>query len=224
MPQPWLDAGVPEQIDALIARVRAYNAQLVCIDNLGLISGGRDENTSGMIQVLQGLRRLAESTGAAVVPVHHQRKNTGIVARAGDALRGYSGIEAAFDLCLVVSREQGSNLIEIKSTKTRDIDVPPFGAYFEYSWKPGTKELATATFYGQQVIDDQSDRAIESTIIDVLTDTPDITQTKLKDAVQEALPKVGKHRVIAVLDRLAATNKLATKKGKRNAWIYSLPS
>jgi hypothetical protein len=223
LPRPPFDAGDAAQIDLLIGRVRRLGAKFLGLDNLGTISGGRDENSSQMIEVMSGLRYLTECTGAAVLVNHHQRKGFGHGGRAGDTLRGHSSIEAAIDLALQVTRDEHSDLVTIKSTKTRDVDVADFGAYFDYTWKPESQELATATFWGQVVADTSSDRAIENAILDVLHGGPDgITQTALKKVVRESLPDVGSNRIAAFADRMAASGILAVRKGKDNAKLYSV--
>lgn len=58
-----------------------------------------------MIKVLGHFRQLVEETGAAVVLIHHQREGHHSGGRAGDALRGYSSIEAALDLVTRLRRK-----------------------------------------------------------------------------------------------------------------------
>lgn len=100
MPSPGLDASDAASVANLAAR--AMNAQVIIIDNLGTVSGGIEENSSGMIEVMKNLRWLAEITRACVIVIHHQRKtiNSGGKTRSGDALRGHSSIEAAIDIAL----------------------------------------------------------------------------------------------------------------------------
>ena len=210
MPSPWLDASDNGAMTDLLNRITARAVKLVVIDNLGTVSGKADENSGDMIPVMSHMRRLVEESGATVVILHHERKGNGTIGRAGETLRGHSSIEASLDLALLVSRDPHAESIEIKSTKTRDIDVPDFGATFTYTWKDGTKDLATAGFWGEVVQDTTSDRAIESAVLDVLSsnkDTP-LSQSALKKAVKETLPDVGVNRIAKVADRMVSAKKI----------------
>ena len=139
MPTPFFNAGNSKDVTDLEQRIRLMNIKLVVIDNLGIISSGVDENSDQMITIMGNLRCLAEKTGAAIVIIHHQRKYTG-KGRAGETLRGHSLIAAAIDLALLVTREEGSDTLRIKSTKDRDVEVLPIAADFTFEHKIGTKE------------------------------------------------------------------------------------
>ena len=49
MPSPWFDAGNKTHIEDLARIIHRHKAKLVVIDNLGVISGGVDENTNAII-------------------------------------------------------------------------------------------------------------------------------------------------------------------------------
>jgi hypothetical protein len=219
MPVPPLNAGDPVHVDLLATR--ASGAGLIVIDNLRTVSGGIDENSSQMSEVMFNLRWLAELTGAAVLVIHHERKSNGFAGRSGDALRGHSSIEAAIDLALRVEREPYSDLITVVSTKTRGLEVLPFSCAFTYD-KSLDGALNTAAFYGVESEDNQSNYAIEREIIDALKLEP-MNQSKLWGAVHEVLPDVGKNRIIDQIKRLVSSDKISVKTGNQNAKIYSLP-
>ena len=223
MPNPWLDASDQLSIEELILRVKRLKARLVVIDNLGTITGKADENSAEMVQVMSRLRYLAESTQACVIVLHHQRKGAGMQARAGDALRGHSSIEAALDLALLVEREEHSEEILVKSTKTRDLDVFPFGAVFECTHKNGTKELETAFFYGVEVEDKTSAKAIEAAVIDALQIKAPLNQRDLIDSCKSRLATVGINRIRAGIDALVNLGTVLKTTGARNASFYDLP-
>lgn len=222
MPSPWLNAGNHRDVENLIQRVNDRGVKFLIIDNLGLISGGADENSAEMIHVMGNLRLLAERTGAAVVPIHHERKNTGAGGRAGDAVRGHSSIEAALDLALQVEREQHSNVITIKSTKTRDVDVMPFGAEFFYEHKTETGELSKALFASHEVEDNLSDNAIEKAIRDALTASPLVNQAELVEKVKAQGIEAGKNRIGPIANRLANLGRIVVNHGPRGSRLYSL--
>lgn len=222
MPTPWLDATDPDAIDALIGRVNDLLAGLVFIDNLGTVSGGADENSAEMIQVLANFRRLAESTGAAVVLVHHQRKSSGFSARAGETLRGHSSIEAALDLALLVEREEGSEQVTARSTKSRGLDVPPFGALFTYEHREGTRELGRARFFGTAVEDTSPGAMAQRAIMGALKDAGEpMTKGALVQAAKER-EGVGTNRLRGAIDRMAEDGTLTMTPGVRNAQLYTL--
>jgi hypothetical protein len=199
-----------------------YDTKLLIVDNLGTVTGDAEENSGEMVQVMSQFRQLAEETGAAVVLVHHQRKSNGTVGRAGENLRGHSSIEASLDLALLVEREEYSDTIAIKATKTRGEDVLPFSATFTYNQDPDTKELKTAKFYGIATEDTKSTSAIENVIRENLTGQR-MNKTALQKAVKEDLPDIGVNRIRDVIDRMAGTGKIKTETGKNNTEkVYTL--
>ena len=217
---PPLDASDPASIAILAARVTG--AGLVVIDNLGTISGGVEENASGMRLVMSNLRWLAETTGAAVVLIHHQRKSNGTIGgRAGDALRGHSSIEAALDYALLVDREPYSNQITVKSTKSRSREIAPFTAYFAFETN-STGDLVTAQFFSIEPEDNASNYAIEREIKAALEGNP-MTITALWQAVKTALPEVGRPRILDQIRKLEDENRIHMTPGAKNAKVYSLP-
>lgn len=220
--RPWLMAGEPDSVHGLAEAIKARGVRLVVIDNLGTITGGIDENTSGMVPVLGNLRELAEDTGAAVVLIHHERKgtvssNTG--GRHGESVRGHSSILAALDAALLVEREAGSNIITVRSTKTRSVPVVPFSAQWTYEHKPGTKELATGRFYGLgEDTEHVTDAAITRAIIGG-SEKP-VKQGELVDAVHKAMPGAGVNRIRKLIDIARLEGHLAATTGDKGARIY----
>jgi hypothetical protein len=220
MPSPWLDGGNKASMGDLELRMIERGIKLLFVDNLGVISGDADENSGDMVDVMSQFRQLAENTGAAIVLIHHQRKNTGTLGRAGESLRGHSSIEAALDLALLVEREELSDTINIKATKVRGDDVLPFSAVFTFSHRPDG-ELDQAQFFGIAAEDNRSGAAIEREIMVSLLNTS-LNKTDLTRAVKETLKDVGVNRIRDMIDRLAATGKLYIANGKNNTEkIYS---
>lgn len=222
MPNPWLDSGNLHHIENLIRRINGLEAKLICIDNLGLVTGGMDENTSEMIGIMSNLRFLSEQTGAAVTVIHHERKSSSTGERSGASLRGHTSIEASLDLALQVEREQHSNIVTIKSTKTRDIDILPFGSEFRYEHKVGTGELSTALFVPYEIEDTLSDHAIEMAIKDVLAASPLLNQTELVSKVKTTGIEAGKHRIRPIAERMADLGRIVVSHGPRGSKLYSL--
>ena len=220
MPNPWLDASNKGSIGRLIIRAKEAGTKLIIIDNLGTISGGMEENSGAMIRVMSLLRQLAEETGAALILIHHQRKAVALRnARAGEALRGHSSIEAAIDLGLHIERDD--KIVTIKSTKTRRVDVLPFSAYFTFEHKAGTKDLQTAKFFSLEVEDTSSDTAIQHEIESALTGCT-MNKTELAKTVKEELTTIGINRIRNYIDKAASEGKIKTQEGKKGGLIYIL--
>lgn len=223
MPTPWLDASNAESMGSLGNRVKALGARLVVIDNLKDVSGGVDENSAEMGDVMSQCRRLAEDTRAAVSLIHHQRKGNGFAGRAGDSLRGHSSIEAALDLALLVEREENADSIRMKATKVRGAEVLPFGAMFTFEHKPGTKELRCTKFFGMPIEDLASDTAIRRTVIELVGENPRIAKGELKEKTKAILANVGLTRIANAVDYLASQGQLRMTTGERGAKLYDLP-
>lgn len=223
MPTPWLNATETLMIEELCLRATRLGIKLLVIDNLGTITGEADENKGEMIQVMANLRYIAERADLALILLHHQRKSNGATGRPGETMRGHSSIEAALDLALLIEREEHSDTITIRSTKTRDIDVHPFGACFTYTHKPNTKELETAYFEGVEIEDQTSNKAVENAIIDSLTAKRPQTQKELTISVKQRLATVGVHRIQTTIKNLESLGTITSTPGPHYSVLYDLP-
>lgn len=224
MPTPWLDGSDYDSIQYMAGIAQGLQAKLIVIDNLRDISGGVEENNAAMGDVMSNFRRLCEDLDAAVIVIHHQRKNYGMQARAGDTLRGHSSIEAALDLALLIERDEHAETVTISATKVRGEDVLPFGAMFAFDHKEGTKELREVKFYGLAVEDIGSDAALRRTILETVMITPKMNKGALSKDVKELLGTVGINRIRQMIDILASEGALALSTGPTNAKVYSVPS
>ena len=224
MPNPWLDCNDKTAVEELKQRIKRLGVQFVGVDNLGVISGDADENRADMAKVMANLRDLVETCQIAMLIIHHQRKAMSSTngTRAGESLRGHTSIEAALDLALLVEREEQSEKLIIKSTKTRDVDVYPFGAEFDYTHRPGTKELETARFWGLEIDNPKSISAIEAAAIDIVSQQGPINRTMLVQAVMKATG-AGRAAVRNTVDNLTALGTFKVTTGKFNAVWYEIP-
>ena len=218
MPHPWLDATDPGSIEAMILRAREWGVHNIYIDNLGVISGGADENSAEMIKVMSGLRHLSEGAEAAVNAIHHSRKSNGFNSRTGETMRGHSSIEAMIDMSFEVVREAYSDLITVKPAKMRRKDVLPFSAVWTYE-DNDNDELVSAGFFGTEAEDDQSNTAIDREINLALMGTV-MNKTDLATAVKKALNDVGVNRIRNRIDRLTAAKKLIRSQGSKTEQLY----
>jgi len=67
MPNTWLDSSDSDSMAKLGERVKRLETKLLIADNLGVISGGVDENSIKMATVMSNWRRLAETYNMAIV-------------------------------------------------------------------------------------------------------------------------------------------------------------
>jgi len=231
MPSPWLDLTKSNPRDnhreQLAGYVQQYDAQLVVLDNLGVISGDADENAADMAGVMAALRWVAETTGAALVVIHHQRKGAvGGKQRNGDSLRGHSSIEASLDLALRVERDaDDSNLLSVEATKARGVSVDPFGARFSFNHKPTTHDLETACFFGETPSNLSPDQQARNAISDVLSAQGALNQKTLVAEVQAHLgsTKIGRDRILRNLAILVSRGLVAEQQGAlKNAKMYAV--
>lgn len=189
---------------------------IVIIDNLGCVLGDTDENSHGMASIMSNFRTYAERYGIAFVIIHHQRKTNGkSKGRAGESLRGHSSIEAALDLALLVEREEDSNRINIKSTKTRGVDVRPFSAFFRF--RSNESELEQAWFEG--VDSNDIERRTEKLILKFLA-TGEKNKKQLEESCKGEDKKATPQQVGNALQRLMKSKQIGEKPGKRKEKLY----
>lgn len=183
MPMPWLDASKTGLIMNLAKLVRYHKIKLTLIDNLGLISGDTEENSSEMTQVMGNLRWLAEETETAVAVIHHQRKSNGLGTKQ-ESLRGHSSITASLDLALLIERKEGEDDITMIPTKVRGYQpFPAIGAMFTYQHRANTYDLESARFFGVAPATTENKQNAE--IVDTIFDTLGQRTMGQKDMVDE---------------------------------------
>lgn len=126
----------PLEQNELLVLVLKTGAKLVIIDALVDVLIGGDENSSTDMQTLfQGLRRIADVTGAAFIVIHHTNR--------ADKYRGSSAMPGAIDLMLKVESKDDSPNIDFESEKTRDIEPTQFAAVAHFD--NGTFKLTSSS-------------------------------------------------------------------------------
>ncbi len=220
MPDPTLDAGSPQAMAALAGRVLARGVKLVVVDNLGVVSGAADENSADMQQPMSGLRRLAETTGAAVIVIHHQRKAGpyGAEKRIGETLRGHGSIEAKLDLALLVARDD--LLVTLTPTKERGAAVKPIAARFAFD-NDANHELITARFWAADVPDMKAAAHAEM-IVKIKAALAGSDKPLTKNQLARCAG-VNYQRLGAVLSGLLLAGEVELTDGPRNSQLYALP-
>jgi hypothetical protein len=226
LPSPWLDASDSAEMGNLTRRVKELKAGALFVDNLSLIKGQADINSADMASVMSQWRQMIDETGATCAPIHHQRKTNGTAARAGETLSGHNSIEASLDLALLIEREEFSDTVTVRSTKTRGDEVVPFSAIFTFE-KDETGDLATARFYGVSAEDTKSNTAIRREIL-VAVATGGKNKKSLANTAKEALKdqagnSPGVNRIGSMIELMAMQRELSITAGQRTEKIYNLP-
>lgn len=223
MPTPSLVATDIESMGVLHDEIMERQAGLVVIDNLGLVTGTVEENSAEMAQVMKNFRWIAETTGTALLILHHQRKGGANGSRPGDALRGHSSIEAALDLALHAVREANSNQVTLRSTKTRGVDVPNAVMEFSYQHVPGTNDLSEAMFTAVALR--HSDVLLKQTIVAYAEGYKNgVPKNKLREMVYTDLHGEFSHGAIrAEMEQmLEVTGELTVTEGRQGAKLIKL--
>jgi hypothetical protein len=216
-PNPAFIASDASCVRRLVSDIERQGARLVVIDNLGAISGGVDENSAQMIDVMLGLRSITEQANIALIVIHHKSKGDRI--RSGDSVRGHSSIEAALDLALRTDRDDGSDAVTLRATKTRDA---PFDAVsVQWTYECVGTELLSGAFFCLSKSKQHGDLAMicERAILDNMENG--MNQSQIVERVKEQTD-IGRSTVLDTLGRLVAQNHLRTKKGSGRAKLYFL--
>jgi hypothetical protein len=120
-----------EHVGQLMLKAWEVEAGLIVIDALADVMPGADENmVRDVVPVFQGLRKVADQTGAAVVVIHHANKSGGY--------RGSTSMHGAVELMLQVHSKKNTTFIEFQSVKTRDTGMVNFAAQIHF--EPGEGE------------------------------------------------------------------------------------
>lgn len=224
MPSPSLDGSNQGSLLTLENHIRELGIRFVVIDNLGLVTGQVDENSSEMAQIMGGFRNLAESLNIAIIFIHHQRKSNTSSNRLGDSLRGHSSIEAAADLALRMEREPNSNIVTLRPTKVRGAEIPIIKAEFMYEHVLGAKELDSARFWRVEVMDTSSPSAITDAVRSALEELEPQNQGDLVATVKSKGITVSEHRIRSHFELLVDQGYLSMQRGVSNAKLFRLSS
>lgn len=203
-------------VNSLIQYAVKRKVKLIVFDNLGTVSGGKDENSAEMIPVMSNLRFISEQTGAAVVVIHHDVKNDNGQRKTP---RGHSSIEAALDLALWVKRED--DVLTVAPTKTRGAPVDPFSALWTWEHRDGTLDLYSARFYGIASELDNAAQKIHDVLIAHIRKTPS-TQTELIELCKTL--SIPKHKCLTEIQQLVHKKRIkALPNQAHNRTVYQLP-
>lgn len=100
------------QVDSLVALCRDLGVSLIVLDTLARCTVGADENSArDMGLVVEALDRLKDSTGAAVLVVHHTGKDK------SKGMRGSSALLGAADVVVEVTGSEGRVTLRVDQAK-----------------------------------------------------------------------------------------------------------
>jgi hypothetical protein len=102
-PLATADITKPDHLERLATIQKQYSVKLIVLDSLRG-SHDTDENSSRIAKLVQGLGTLAESSGAAVVIVHHARKTFADEEISANSSRGSNAIFALFRSMLAIDK------------------------------------------------------------------------------------------------------------------------
>ena len=111
-----------EKVGAVRAFVKAVADELgplklIVIDTLNQTAAGADENSAkDMSRYIASMKRLRDTTGAAVVVVHHSGKD------ASKGMRGSTALLGAMDATVEVERDKDGRAITVRVQKQKDAE------------------------------------------------------------------------------------------------------
>jgi adenosyl cobinamide kinase/adenosyl cobinamide phosphate guanylyltransferase len=138
-------AGVPcavelmdaPQVDDLILTLQMAQIKLVVVDTLSQCSGGAEENGNDMTRLTAACNRIAHTTGAAVVVIHHTTKD-------GKHYRGHSSLkDNTYGFFDVAKEDDVINLAKVRIKNT--------GAIPERRFRLVTIDLGKVDTYGEPI-------------------------------------------------------------------------
>jgi hypothetical protein len=197
----------PADVGLFIEALKANRVELVCFDTLAAVSAGADENSGqDMGRLIGALQRIHAETGASIVCVHHSGKDK---ARGA---RGWSGIRAAVDTEIEISRDEADPAIRrAKITKHRDgedgqalfFKLAKVGesCVVEFTGPPERPEREAKHLHGR----------VAGLVLEVLNSSPGATLNQ-NELISAAAPKLAhdpqkrdqrRAQVARALDRLA---------------------
>jgi archaellum biogenesis ATPase FlaH len=149
--QLWVFGCAPNFVDdAQAAKLKEQLAALkpdaVFVDTLARVSAGADENSGkDMGKVLEHCKAIQEKSGALVLIIHHSGKNAALGAR------GWSGIKAACDVEIEVSKDGRTTRVAELSKQKDGADGEKFGFHLSSAEVVDEDGLAVKDEDGEQV-------------------------------------------------------------------------
>ena len=217
--RPGLSLLNGEHLEELSAQVIERRARLILLDPYQRVTPGVKENdASDSGPAWDAIHELARSTGAAVVVVHHSRKDTGPTM---DAIRGTSRIAGEVDLMAVLKKVSDGRLEMYLDG--RDLVRPTdYDGNLEIAYDPEQP-------HDMRVAGSLRVKGVANTTLPVITsaladaDEP-LSTSEIKKRVEDQMGgKRSRQRIASLLDVLAGEGKVekaATSRGKATFWRW----
>lgn len=200
-PDPQLNLSNKDHVGALITLINERGHRLVVIDTLKRASGTIEENSDEMDRVLRNARLVAERTGAAIIIIHHSRKN------GTEELRGSSAIEGAVDATYKVTMEDHTIIIEQQKARLNSLRAP-IKLQYCYRWKMGTEELAEYHF---ERVDEGEYDDTERQVLEIIKSAPGANSNAIQSSLGIRKEKVS-NAISALLERKEIEERTVSRK------------
>jgi len=222
MPDPWLDLSKPENIPAMIDRIKALgNIGVLVIDHLAQVFGAIDENSPLASQVMGAIRVISEACNVGIVLIHHakkgQGKDGGLIE---DQLRGSGAILAGVDAAFLVEKDQiDKNQVTIKPVAVRGPDAPNISAKFSYE-QDDNLDLTSARFW-RIAYRSMTARAHDA-ILQALREKGKLNHTALRTEAKRIDQSLSDANIREGIATLEGTLEIIFIKADKGAKIYQL--
>jgi hypothetical protein len=224
LPSPWPDFSKPENVIAMIERIKGLgDVGVLVVDHLSQVFGTVDENSPLASQIMGAIRQISEECDIAIILVHHAKKGIGKAGGAPeDNLRGSGAILAGVDGAFLVEVD-GANRdqITIKGVSVRGPDAPNISSTFSYT-QDDNLDLTEARFW--RVTYRSKTERLNDAIIGALKKYGSLNNTELRVHAKIIDGSLGDTALRDGIKALEGTGKISFVKGPHNSQIYSLVS
>lgn len=217
--RPGLSLLNNEHLEELSTQAIERHARLILLDPYQRVTPGVKENdASDSGPAWDAIHELARSTGAAVVVVHHSRKDTGPTM---DAIRGTSRIAGEVDLMAILKKVSDGRLEMFLDG--RDLVRPAdYDGNLEVVYDP--EQPHDMRVGGSLRVKGAANTTLPA-IIDALKDADGpLSTSEVKERVEGELgEKRSRQRIASLLDVLVGEGKVekaAASKGKATFWRW----
>ncbi|HKI53421.1 MAG TPA: AAA family ATPase [Anaerolineales bacterium] len=222
MPSPWPDFSRPENVAAMIERIKGLgDIGVLVIDHLGQVFGPVDENSPLASQIMGAIRQISEACNVAIILVHHAKKGIGKAGGAPeDNLRGSGSILAGVDGAFLVERDMADkDQVTIKPVAVRGPDAPNISANFSYT-QDENLDLTEARFW-RIAYRSKTARAHDA-IIEALKQNDKLNHTQLRAEAKRIDKSLSDANIREGIEILHGTREIIFVSAAKGAKIYEL--
>jgi hypothetical protein len=201
----------PLDVERIVKHCESQGIGLVLIDSLVRIHGMDENDNSQMRKLYDAFKKLLDN-GITVLIAHHNRKGGTDSTVKHEGMRGAAEIVAAADMAYSVEK-QANGLYRMFVTKGRLIsDEDAIDVTFEIRDEDGLTKVRTLDAGARSEVITQE---IRSKLIELISETPGITQTRLAELCGSR-----KSVVAATLADLESSRIVTFDKGPKNSKMY----